>query len=178
MKIKVLRLNKNITLPFAIDKGDWIDLRASEEVALKAPYAAMLRRKKNGSDEVERVRNVIFSSTLISLGVAIKIPDGFEAILVPRSSTFKKYAIMQTNSNGIVDNTYCGNNDEWKLPVIAFNDTVIPANERICQFRIQLSQKATIWQKIKWLFSNKIEIKEVESLSDNNRGGFGSTDKQ
>lgn len=177
MKIKVLRFNKYINMPTIIDKGDWIDLRLSQATKLKAPYATMLKRKKD-NDEVERVRNVNFDFQLLPLGVAIKLPDGFEAMVLPRSSTFKKYGILQTNSEGVIDNTYCGNNDEWKLPVIAYKDIVIPANERICQFRIQLSQKATLWQKLKWLFSNKIELVEVDHLSDNNRDGFGSTDNK
>lgn len=177
MKIKVLRLNKGIDMPTVIDKGDWIDLRLSQETTFKAPYATMLKRKKD-NDDIERTRNVIFDFKLLPLGVAIKLPDGFEAMVLPRSSTFKKYGILQANSEGVIDNTYCGDNDEWKFPAIAFNDVTIPANERICQFRIQLSQKATLWQKFKWLFSNKIELVEVDHLSDENRDGFGSTDNQ
>lgn len=176
MKIKVLRLNKDIDMPTIIDKGDWIDLRLSQTTTLKAPYATMLKRKKN-NEEIERVRNVIFNFQLLPLGVAMKLPDGFEAMVLPRSSTFKKYGIFQVNSEGVIDNTYCGDSDEWKLPVIACKDITIPANERICQFRIQLSQKATLWQKLKWLFSNKIELVEVDHLSDISRDGFGSTDK-
>lgn len=174
MKIKILRLNKNIDMPTIIDKGDWVDLRLSQVTTLKAPYATMLKRKKD-NDEIERVRNVVFDFQLLPLGIAMKLPKGFEAMLLPRSSTFKKYGIIQTNSQGVIDETYCGNNDEWKMPVIAYKDVTIPANERICQFRIQLSQKASIWQKLKWLFSNKIELIEVDSLSDENRDGFGST---
>lgn len=174
MKIKILRLNKNIDMPTIIDKGDWVDLRLSQVTTLKAPYATMLKRKKD-NDEIKRVRNVVFDFQLLPLGIAMKLPKGFEAMLLPRSSTFKKYGIIQTNSQGVIDETYCGNNDEWKMPVIAYKDVTIPANERICQFRIQLSQKASIWQKLKWLFSNKIELVEVDSLSDENRDGFGST---
>lgn len=174
MKIKILRINRNIDMPTIIDKGDWIDLRLSQVTTLKAPYATMLKRKKD-NDEIERVRNVVFDFQLLPLGVAMKLPKGFEAMLLPRSSTFKKYGIIQANSEGVVDETFCGNNDEWKMPVIAYKDITIPANERICQFRIQLSQKASIWQKLKWLFSNKIELVEVDSLSDENREGFGST---
>lgn len=174
MKIKILRLNKNIDMPTIIDKGDWVDLRLSQVTTLKVPYATMLKRKKD-NDEIERVRNVVFDFQLLPLGIAMKLPKGFEAMLLPRSSTFKKYGIIQTNSQGVIDETYCGNNDEWKMPVIAYKDVTIPANERICQFRIQLSQKASIWQKLKWLFSNKIELIEVDNLSDENRDGFGST---
>lgn len=174
MKIKVLRLNKSIQLPKVISKGDWIDLRLSNTATLKAPYAETLKRKKS-DDDVNRIRTVVFDYQLLSLGVAIQLPEGFEAVVVPRSSLFNKYGIIQANSFGVIDNTYCGNNDEWRFPALPTRNTTIPANERICQFRIQLSQKATIWQKIKWLFSNSIKIVEVYNLSDNNRDGFGST---
>ena len=76
---------------------------------------------------------------------------------------------------GVIDNTYCGNNDEWKYPAIALRDTIIKRGDRICQFRIQLSQKATLWQKIKWFLSSGIKIIKVDSLDNNDRGGFGST---
>lgn len=174
MKIKVLRLNKSIQLPKVISKGDWIDLRLSSETTLKAPYAETLKRKKN-DDDVDRVRTVIFDYQLLPLGVAVQLPKGFEAVVVPRSSLFNKYGIIQANSFGVIDNTYCGNNDEWKFPALPTRNITIPADERICQFRIQLSQKATVWQKIKWLFSNSIKIVEVDSLSNDNRDGFGST---
>lgn len=177
MEIKVLRINKGIDIPAVIDKGDWIDLRLSEETTLKAPYATMLKRKSSDG-EIERTRNVIFDFQLLPLGVAMQLPEGFEAMVLPRSSTFKKYGILQVNSEGVIDNSYCGNNDEWKMPVIACQDITIPANERICQFRIQLSQKATLWQKLKWLFSNKIKLVEVDQLSDVDRDGFGSTGNQ
>ena len=177
MEIKVLRINKGIDMPAIIDKGDWIDLRLSEEATLKAPYATMLKRKSSDG-EIERTRNVIFDFQLLPLGVAMLLPEGFEAMVLPRSSTFKKYGILQVNSEGVIDNSYCGNNDEWKMPVIAYKDITIPANERICQFRIQLSQKATLWQKLKWVFSNKIKLVEVDQLSDTNRDGFGSTGNQ
>lgn len=174
MKIRVLRLNKSIQLPKVISKGDWIDLRLSHAAALKASYAETLKRKKNDND-VNRIRTVVFDYQLLSLGVAIQLPKGFEAVVVPRSSLFNKYGVIQTNSFGVIDNTYCGNNDEWKFPALSTRNITIPADERICQFRIQLSQKATIWQKIKWLFSNNIKIVEVDNLSNNNRDGFGST---
>ena len=95
------------------DKGDWIDLRAAEEVNLKAG-----------------------EFTLISLGVSIKIPEEFEMWLAPRSSTFKNFGIIQANSVGQIDNSYSGTNDIWKFPAIALRDTVIHKNDRICQFEI------------------------------------------
>lgn len=123
-------------------KSDWIDLRASETVTLKAG-----------------------EFKLIPLGVAMELPKGYEAHIVPRSSTFKNYGIIQTNSCGVVDGTYCGDTDMWRMPVYATRDTVIGENERICQFRI---------------FENmpKIEFDEVISLENENRGGFGTTGKK
>ena len=83
--------------------------------------------------------------------------------------------ILQANSVGLIDNSYCGDKDEWKFPAISFRDTTINAGERICQFRIQLSQKATVFQKLKWLFSNGIKLIETDNLNNSSRGGFGST---
>ena len=120
-------------------KSDWIDMRASETVTLKKGEFA-----------------------LIPLGVAMEIPKGYEAHLVPRSSTFKTWGIIQTNSMGIIDNSYSGDNDMWKMPVYATRDTVINVNDRICQFRIIKNQP-------------HIKFNEVEKLEGTNRGGFGST---
>lgn len=122
-----------------IVKGDWIDLYAAEDVTLKK-----------------------FDTALISLGVAMKLPEGYEAILAPRSSTMKKFGVIQTNGIGVVDNSYSGDHDEWKMPVMAVRDTEIHVGDRICQFRIQENQP-------------EIEFEEVSHLSDENRGGFGST---
>ena len=129
-------------LTYIDGKSDWIDLRASEEVTLKAGEFC-----------------------LIPLGVAMELPEGYEAHVVPRSSTFKHYGIIKTNSCGIIDGTYCGDDDMWRMPVYAVRDTVIHVNDRICQFRIFENQP-------------KITFDEVESLGNKNRGGFGSTGKQ
>ena len=126
-------------LTYIDGKSDWIDLRASEEVSLKAGEFC-----------------------LIPLGVAMELPEGYEAHVVPRSSTFKNYGIIQTNSCGIIDGTYCGDDDMWRMPVYAVRDTVIHVNDRICQFRIFEVQPA-------------VEFEECEALSDVDRGGFGST---
>lgn len=171
MKIKVLEKTKGC-MPEVFKVGDWIDLRTAEEVVLTGPYAKMLHRKKR-DNELERLRDVLFDSKIIPLGVCIKVPKGFECIVAPRSSTFKKYGILQTNSIGVIDNLYCGNDDEWKMPVIATRPVTIPAGTRLAQFRMQLSQKATMWQKIKAMFSSSLVIVEVDSLDDNSRGGFG-----
>ncbi len=129
-------------LTYIDGKSDWIDLRASETVELKAG-----------------------EFRLIPLGVAMELPAGYEAHLVPRSSTFKNYGILQTNSCGIIDCSYCGDEDMWRMPVYATRDTVIRENDRICQFRIVENQP-------------KIQFDEVTSLNNDSRGGFGSTGKQ
>lgn len=170
LKIKIKKVGRGANLPKVINKGEWVDLSASEYRSIKAPQAGTLKRTKEESH-----RDVTFDTTMIPLGVAMKLPEGFEAILVSRSSTFKNFGIIQTNSFGVIDNSYSGNNDEWKLPVVALKDAVINVGDRVCQFRIQLSQKATMWQKIKWFLSSSIEIVEVSSLDNKNRGGFGST---
>ena len=116
------------------------------------------------------------SATLIPLGVAMQVPKGCEAVLAPRSSTFKKWGILQTNGVGVIDYLYSSDRDEWKMPVIATKAVTIPKGTRIAQFRVQLSQKATFWQKLKWFFSGGIKIQRVNSLNNPTRGGFGSTD--
>lgn len=174
LKIKVKRINKNLELPKIIKKGDWIDLRAAETVRLKAPQASTLKKRKIDGKE-ESYRNVVFDTKLFGLGIAMQLPKGFEAVVLPRSGTFNNFGIILANGQGVIDNSYCGNKDEWKFNAIAFRDTIICEGDRVCQFRIQLSQKATFWQKLKWLLSSDLEIVEVESLGDTNRGGIGST---
>lgn len=117
---------------------------------------------------------------MINLGIAIKLPKGYEAHMVLRSSTPSKKNIMMANSIGIIDNEYCGNEDYWKIPAIIIDkniNTVIDRSERVCQFKVVLSQRATIWQKIKWLFTSGFELERVRKLDDKNRGGIGSTGK-
>ena len=122
-------------------KSDWIDLHAAEEVTLKAG-----------------------EFRLIPLGVAMALPEGYEAHIVPRSSTFKNYGILQTNSMGVVDCSYCGDNDQWRMPVYATRDVTIEKNARICQFRIVRNQPPLTFTR-------------VERLDGPDRGGFGSTGK-
>lgn len=174
LTIKIKKLNDRLPLPEIISKGEWVDLRASGVTNLENPQVSTLKRKKINGKEISH-RDINFQYYLIPLGVAMKLPEGFEAHVLPRSSTFKTFGITMANSTGIIDCSYCGNLDEWKFGAIAWRDTTIKEGDRICQFRIQLSQKATLWQKIKWFFSNGIEFKEVEDLGDNNRGGIGST---
>ena len=167
MKIKVRLINPNCKFEF-IDKGEWIDLRAAQTVELKGPFANTLNGKRDK-------RDVEFDYQLIPLGFAMKLPKDFEALIVPRSGTFKLWRMIQTNHLGIVDSSFSGSNDEWRMPVLALKDATILEGERICQFRIQPSQKASVWTKIKWLFTNKIEFEYVDSLDEEDRGGFSST---
>ena len=172
MTIKVLEKTPGC-MPAIIDKGDWCDLYTAEEISLCGPTVTGKYNRKG--EQREYTRKILFDSALISLGVCIEVPKGCESILVPRSSTFKKYGVMQTNSAGIIDMTYSSDKDIWKMPVIATREITIPKGTRIAQFKVQLSQKATIWQKIKWLFSSSIKIKQVDSLDNPERQGFGST---
>lgn len=122
-------------------KSDWIDLRCAEEVQMKAG-----------------------EFRLIPLGVAMQLPEGYEAHIVPRSSTFKNFGIIQTNHMGVIDETYCGDKDQWFMPAYALRDTRIQVNDRICQFRIMKHQPEILFE-------------ETEELGNENRGGLGSTGK-
>ena len=95
----------------------------------------------------------------------MKLPEGYEAHIVPRSSTYKNFGIIQANHHGVVDNAYCGDGDLWRMPVIAMRDTQIHINDRICQFRIERRQPDIIFE-------------EVDHLESEDRGGFGSTGVQ
>lgn len=174
LKIKVKRINKNLPLPEIISKGDWIDLRAAETVTLRAPQAGTLKRRVVDGKEIP-FRDVEFDSSLVRLGVAMQLPKGFEAVALPRSSTYKNLGTILANSQGVIDWAYCGGNDEWRFNAIALRETTINEGDRICQFRIQLSQKATFWQKLRWLFSSGIKIVEVDELDNPDRDGIGST---
>lgn len=160
-------LNYLISLPEIIEKGEWIDLRAAEDIELEGPYTVQARR--------DRDRKVVFNDVLIPLGVAMQLPKGFEAPVLMRSGTYGKYKVILANAEGLIDNPYNGDNDQWFARVIPFEDGFIKEGDRICQFRIQLSQKATMWQKIKWLLSSGVKLEFVESLGNPDRGGLGST---
>lgn len=140
MEIKV-RYHADIDPIEKTANGDWIDLRAAEDVELKAG-----------------------EFKLISLGVSMKLPHGYEAHIVPRSSTFKHWGVLQTNHMGVIDNSYSGDDDVWKFPALATRDVLIEKNSRICQFRLV---KTMGW----------VDIDTVDHLSATNRGGFGSTGK-
>ena len=137
--IKIQYLNDSIERLCNIEgKSDWIDLRAAEEVELKAG-----------------------EFRLIHLGVAMQLPRGYEAHIVPRSSTYKNFGIIQTNHMGVIDETFCGSEDWWKFPAYALRDTVVHKNDRICQFRLMKHQPVIVFEEGK--------------LEGENRGGFGST---
>lgn len=169
MKIKI-KLKHDFCMPQK--HGDWYDLCCAEDVELSCPIADTLRRHNK-----EKVRVVSFDKRLIDLGVAMQLPKGYEAIVVPRSSTFNRYKVLQTNSMGVIDNAYCGDRDWWKFPVVALGQVKIDKQDRLCQFRIQLNQDATTWQKIKWIFSKRVKFEVVEHLDSPDRGGFGHSGK-
>lgn len=137
--IKIKYFNSEIDKIEKISKGDWIDLRSTETVHLKKG-----------------------EFHLIPLGVGMILPSGYEAHIVPRSSTYKNFGIIQTNHMGVIDNSYSGDSDQWMMPIIAMRDTIINKNDRICQFRIEKIQP-------------QIEFEEVEHLDEQSRGGIGST---
>lgn len=140
-KVKIKYFSKEIEKIKAIDKGDWIDLRSSVDISLdKGQFA------------------------LIPLGIGMKLPEGYEAHIVPRSSTYKNFKIIQTNHQAVIDNSYCGDDDQWFYPVYALEKTKINKNDRICQFRIVEKQPI-------------IEFEECEHLEKESRGGHGSTGK-
>ncbi len=141
-KIRVKYLSDKIEKLCYIDgKSDWIDLRCAEDIEMKAG-----------------------EFKLLPLGVAIALPQGYEAHIVPRSSTYKNFGIIQTNHMGVVDESYCGNGDQWYMPAYALRDTNINAGDRICQFRIMEHQPTLVFE-------------ECDDLGSPDRGGIGSTGK-
>ena len=142
MNIKIVyHTDKIEKLKYIDGKSDWIDLRASERVEFKKG-----------------------EWKLIPLGISMELPKGYEAHVVPRSSTFRNWGLIQTNSMGVIDNSYCATDDMWMVPMLATRDTVVEVNDRICQMRIMENQP-------------NLEFTEVESLPGKSRGGFGSTGK-
>jgi dUTP pyrophosphatase len=174
MTIKVLEKAEGC-FPQIFDKGDWYDLSTAEDITLKAPQANKMHIRNKGKEDVAevRTRDVDFDFKLLPLGIAAEIPKGYEAHILPRSSTFKKYGLLLVNSQGIIDNSYKGDNDQWMFPAVATRKITIPKGTRIAQFRVQLSQKATVWQKLKWLFSSKPRLVKVDSLGNPDRKGIG-----
>lgn len=138
-KIKIKYFDNEIDKLKITDIGDWVDLRSAETVHLKKG-----------------------EFHLIPLGIGMKLPEGYEANIVPRSSTYKNFKIIQTNCFAVIDNSYSGDSDQWFYPVVAMEDTIIHKNDRICQFRI--NEKMPM-----------VEFEEVEHLDEVSRGGFGSS---
>ena len=138
-QIKVKYFDKEIEKLNKIITGDWYDLRAAKDIKMKQ-----------------------FDYAMIPLGVGMKLPEGYEANIVPRSSTFKHFGVLQTNSYAVIDESYSGNDDQWHFPALAMRDTVIKKNDRICQFRINKKME-------------EVEFLEVDELDETSRGGFGST---
>lgn len=137
--IRIKYLTDRIDRIEKISEGDWIDLRSAEDIMMKAG-----------------------EFKLIPLGIAMQLPKGYEAHIVPRSSTFKNFGIIQTNHQGVVDCSYCGDHDQWYMPAYALRDTAIACNERICQFRLMENQPEIVFE-------------EVDELGTPDRGGIGST---
>ena len=141
-KIKILyHTDKIEKLTYIDGKSDWIDLRAAERYELKKGDFA-----------------------LINLGISMRLPEGYEAHIAPRSSTFKKWGLIQTNGVGVVDFSYNTYEDVYMMPVLATRDTVVEVNDRVCQFRIMKNQPRIVFE----------EVDELEGVA---RGGFGSTGK-
>lgn len=139
LKIEVVYHDPTMTPIEQVEGSDWIDLRTAEEVTMKAG-----------------------DFRIISLGVSMRLPEGYEAHIVPRSSTFKNFGIIQSNHMGVIDESYCGNNDVWRFPAIAIRPTHIEKDSRICQFRIMKKQPI-------------VKLEQVAALDGEDRGGFGST---
>lgn len=173
LNIKVKYLTEQPPLEFVAGKSDWIDLRAAKDIYL-----------------------VEGQSTLIPLGVAIKLPEGYEAHLAPRSSTFNRWGIIQTNSVGVIDESYSGDKDEWKMPVLCMVPSCyIAKGDRVAQFRImpKMGYVPVIGNAVKTIENLNgdiigteminccmleqvgVEFEAVDHLSDKDRGGFGST---
>lgn len=141
--VKIKYLSDEIKkLGYIAGKSDWIDLRAAETVEMKKG-----------------------EYKLIPLGIAMQLPTGYEAYIIPRSSTFKNFGIIQANHIGMIDESYCGDSDQWHFPAIAMRDTVIHVNDRICQFRIMEHQP-------------HLTFEAVNTLGNASRGGFGTAGKQ
>ena len=157
MKLLIKYHNSNCRLE---QHGNWIDLKSAENVQLKK-----------------------MDNKLIPLGISIRLPKHYQANIIPRSGTYKKYSLIQANHYGVVDGPdnksdgYSGNNDIWMFNAIALKNTQINIGDRICQFEIRPTMIAPWYIKLKWLFDNNIKIIETHDLKSKNRGGFGSSGK-
>lgn len=152
MKVKYTRTTTFVPPLKVTEKGDWIDLSLAEDANLS-------------QGEFKP----------ISLGLRIQLPKGYEAYVLPRSSTGKRYKSLVYNSMGLIDESYCGPSDIWHILLYAPKGCKIPAGTRVCQFRINLKMQASILTKLKWLFTRRVEFVEVENFEAKDRGGLGST---
>lgn len=162
MEIKVYKIDSRAVVPRKIEQGDWVDLHTIA-LEIESGLIKSFHKVPAGYDDwsiMVRGGDVVTMRT----GLAMKLPEGYEGIIAPRSSTFKKTGLLQTNSIGVIDNSYCGEGDEWMIKFYATRDEVITIPDRFAQFRIQKSMPS-------------VEITVVDSLEDSNRGGFGSTDE-
>ena len=141
LEIKIKYHDKDLAKIEKIPVGDWIDLRSAARVDMKAG-----------------------DFLTIPLGISMKLPEGYEAHVLPRSSTFKKWGILMVNGMGIIDESYCGERDIWGFPALAMRQTTIFKGDRICQFRIVKKM-------------SEVKFTEVDQMEDPDRGGFGSTGK-
>ena len=140
LKIKY-HVKEREKLRYIDGKSDWIDLRVAENVSMKQG-----------------------EYRLISMGISVEIPKGYEMLIVPRSSAYKNFGILQTNAMGVVDESFCGDNDIIHMPILAMRDTEIHINDRIGQFRLMPHQP-------------EVHFIEVDHLDNEDRGGFGTTGK-
>ena len=168
MEIKIKYFNQDYPRLEKIRQGDWIDLRADSIKEWESGRFILTDKDKEKLASLLKLKSIVEYKKgdiiKFGLGVAMELPKGYEAEIRPRSSTFKNYGLIQTNSVGTIDNSYNGNNDEWQIEFIAMRDGEIERFDRICQFRI-------------WENQPSFSFKEVESLGNENRGGYGSTGK-
>ena len=169
MEIKVKYFSNDYPRLEKLEKGDWIDLRVDSIDKVISVSDGEL-----DDIDIESINNGFkldlfgdlhyFKGDIIkfNLGVAMELPDGYEALIAPRSSTFKRWGLLQTNTPGVIDNVYNGDNDEWGIEFIATRDGIINRHDRVCQFRIQKNQP-------------KFNIVEVKHLDNQDRGGYGTT---
>lgn len=163
MKIKI-KLYEGGYVPIRTQKGDWFDIPMPKDGKIEAPFANILTKNRT-------VRNVQINNQLTELGFAIELPKGYEAYLLPRSSTYKNFHVDLANTMPVIDNSYHGDDDQWKANIKAYDKAEWKAGDCLFQMRIQLCQYATTWQKIKWLFWNgNIQFVVVDHLNKSNRG--------
>lgn len=164
MNIKIKYFNDDYPRLEKTEKGDLIDLRVDDVINMQTRGYDRTDEAKVEFNENNEI--LVKSGDIIKfgLGIAMELPDGYEAVIIPRSSMFKNWGLMQTNSVGLIDNSYCGNNDEWMIEMIALKNKTVNRFDRVCQFRIQKNQP-------------KINFEEVDKLNNKDRNGYGSTGK-